>query len=263
MGPYQSELVKVIVTNRKEHMESTGVLFIATGKRYIQAGIRAAKTVHRAMPDLPIHLYANWKENGFRFDETPFPFTSVSEIENPHRRSKVDYLAKTPFEKTLYLDTDTAVVSDIRDIYDLLERFDIALCHAHRRNVPKRLLTWRNQLPEAFPQFNSGVFLYKKNAKVIDFLNQWSAAFHTEHFMQDQVTLRELLWLSDIRIATLPPEYNVRYIKYHFLWGKNEAKTKIFHLRKYHDGEFWYVTKPLKRLIKQIIAPKREPGNKK
>jgi len=239
-------------------MESKGVLFVATGKRYIQASIRAAKTVRQVMPDLPIHLYANWKENGYRFDETPFPFTSVGEIENPHRRSKVDYLAKTPFSRTLYLDTDTAVVADIRSIFDILDRFDIALCHAHRRNDPKRLLTWRIQLSEAFPQYNSGVFLYKKNEKVVDFLNQWSQAFHAEHFSQDQMTLRELLWQSDLRIATLPPEYNVRYIKYSILWGKNEAKTKIFHLRKYHDGEFWFITKPLKKLIKQIISPKRD-----
>ena len=125
------------------------------------------------------------------------------------------------------------------------------MCHAHRRNTKIRLRPWKTVLPAAFPQFNSGVLVYKKTPGVIRFLENWALAYQEAGFPQDQLTLRELLWLSDLRIATLPPEYNVRFMKYHYLWSRDEAKTKIFHLRKFHEGAFGF----LERRLKQFLRP--------
>ena len=213
-----------------------GVLFVATGRRYIDAGVRAAATVREHSPTLSVHLFADWKSQGYAFDEDPGPFTSVGDIDEPHRRSKVDYLPQTPFDRTLYLDTDTAVRADISDMFRVLERFDVALTHEHRRLSPVRSKTWRTDIPRAFPQFNGGVILYGSSPPVKAFLDDWRTSFHEAGFPQDQITLRELLWLSDLRIATMPPEYNVRYIKYHYLWTKYEAESQILHLRMYHEG---------------------------
>ena len=200
-----------------------------------------------------MHLFADWQNHGFAFDQTPFPFTTVEKISDPHRRSKLDYLAQTPFEQTLYLDTDTSLNADIQGMFQILKRFDIALGHAHRRNTPDRLANWRIELPHAFPQFNSGVFLYRKTPAVLEFLQTWNRHFKEAGFLQDQMTLRELLWLSDLRIATLPPEYNVRYIKYHYLWSKTEAQTKIFHLQRYHLGWFWWIVQPWERRALKLL----------
>jgi len=230
-----------------------GILYIATGKIYIRAAMQSAASVIKHCPGLPTHLFSDWQNHGFAFDRTPFPFTTVEKILDPHRRSKVDYLAKTPFDETLYLDTDTTLNADIREMFQILQRFDIALAQAHRRNAPERLGNWRIELPQAFPQFNSGVFLYGKTPKMLDFLQTWREQFHEAGFLQDQMTLRELLWLSDLRIATLPPEYNVRYVKYHYLWSKTEAKTKIFHLQRYHLGWFRWIVKPWVRRVQKLL----------
>jgi hypothetical protein len=226
---------------------SSGILYVATGELYILAAIRSAKSVLKHCPSLPTHLYADWGNYDFDFGHSPYPFTSVGKIENPHRRSKLDYLSKTPFEQTLYLDTDTSLNEDIRDMFRVLERFDIALTHAHKRNTPERLRTWNLELPQAFPQYNSGVMLYRRTPAVIQFLEEWRDHYYQnlDHIRQDQMTLRELLWLSDLRMTTLPPEYNVRYIKYHILWSKAEATTKIFHLKQYHVGWFTWLFRPL------------------
>lgn len=228
-----------------------GVLYIATGKKYIKAAIRSAQSVQKFCPGLPIHLYADYRNYDFNFDQTLYPFSSVAEIANPHRRSKVDYLSATPFERTLYLDTDTALNADITQIFKILDRFDLALCHAHNRNAAARTQNWHFEIPDAFPQFNSGVFLYRKTPSVINFLDNWSTNFHEAGFLWDQVTLRELLWLSDLRIATLPPEYNVRFMKYHYIWTKREASSKIFHLKRFHERRLSSVT----RLIKKMVMP--------
>jgi len=218
-------------------MDSNGILYIATGEKYIQAAMRSAGSARKYCPDIPIHLFTDAKGFEQHFVKNNDPFSSVGIIENPHHRSKVDYVVHTPFDRTLFLDTDTALNADISPMFKILDRFDIAMTHAHHRS-PSRLQRWRAVLPDSFPEFNTGVILYRKTPAVLQCLGEWG-----HHFIEaaldennDQTTLRELLWLSDLRIATLPPEYNVRFIKYHLLWSKSEAQSKIFHLKAFHMG---------------------------
>jgi lipopolysaccharide biosynthesis glycosyltransferase len=223
---------------QKEIMTMTsGIIYITYGKKYVEAAIYSAKSARRHCPDLNIHLFVdapNYKL--FQFEKETFPFTSVELIENPHRRSKVDCISKTPFDRTLYLDSDTTVAQDIREIFNVLDRFDIAATQAMHRNSKSHREYWNIQLPNAFPQFNSGVLLFRKTAHVTELLENWSAAFSDSKLRHDQPTLRELLWLSDLRLYALPPEYNVRFLKYKFIWNKTEAVPMIYHLKQYHKG---------------------------
>ncbi len=231
-----------------------GVLYIAAGEKYIHAAVNSAKSVRNKCPDLWIHLFADWQNyHHFNFDQNTYPFTSVEKIMNPNRRSKLDYLSNSPFDRTLYLDTDTKANVDIREMFQLLDRFDIALNHAHLRNDQFRTIPWRLDLPQAFPQYNGGVILYRKSPEIIKFLNDWHDSYNIAGFYQDQITLRELLWLSDLRIATLPPEFNVRFLKYHFFWSKTEAQSKIFHLQMFHDGPFWFLKNWIKTIGRGIM----------
>jgi len=110
------------------------------------------------------------------------------------------------------------------------------MVHAMRR-AHKKPKFWQIALPYCFPQLNSGVFLFRKTEAVLEFLNKWREAFHTAGIGKDQVTLRELLWTSDLKVYVLPPEYNVRYQKFIDVWAQckeeNEAVPKILHQRKY------------------------------
>ncbi|EHK02479.1 hypothetical protein HRED_04318, partial [Candidatus Haloredivivus sp. G17] len=55
-------------------------------------------------------------------------------IEEPNEGSdKIQYMDKSPFNKTLLLDTDTLIVDDITELFDLLEQFDIAFAHNPKR----------------------------------------------------------------------------------------------------------------------------------
>ncbi len=243
-------------------MTTLGILFVATGEKYVLAAIRAANTVRAHSAALGIHLFTDEKSFAqFNFSTDLAPFSSVASIDDPHRRSKVDYMGRSPFDYTLYLDTDTAFNADLTSMFTILERFDIALAHEHRRNTPNSLETWRAELPQAFPQFNSGVILYRKSPAVLQFLEEWRAHYKSAGIRHDQTTLRELLWLSNLRIATLPPEYNVRYIKYQFIWSKTEASVKIFHLKRFHRGWFgWIFRHQIRKFgkLKQKLRTKSE-----
>jgi len=206
-----------------------GVNYICTGAMFTKAGVNSARSVRKNSPNLLIDIYTDSPS------EIPEGlFDMVHLIGDPHRRSKVDYMAKTRFDRSLYLDTDTRVVKDISNMFDVIDRFDLAIAHAPARNKKSNLEGWRCPIPDNFPQMNSGVMVYRRTPAVMEMLADWQAAFHTADFNKDQVTLRELLWLSDLRIYILPPEYNVRYAKYIKVWTPNEAEPKILHFASFH-----------------------------
>lgn len=222
-----------------EIKETSGIIYVATGKKYIEMAISSARSVRKFNPGLGIHLFADWKQQGYDLNDSRNPFSSISNIDDPHSRSKVDYFDKAPFDRILYLDTDTRVVADLSPLFSLLDQFDVALAHAHLRT--SRLQEWKIKIPESFPQFNSGVFLYKKTPEVEQLLDTLRKEFYLAQTKDDQLILRELLWAGSLRIATLPPEYNIRFLKYPLLWKKREARPRIYHLHMYQRGVFWFL----------------------
>jgi hypothetical protein len=241
-----------------------GVLYIITTHkdfRYLKAGIESAKSIKYYSPQLSIHIYTDY--DGLNFIEKHIKtrlFDSKGLINTPpHYRSKVDYISKSPFVNTLYLDSDTLICDDISEMYELLNEFDIALAHAHKRNTPQNLRTWRITIPYSFPQYNSGVILYRNTKVIKKFFETWADCFHEAKFIKDQVTLRELLFKSKLRIATLPPEYNIRYQKYIKIWSTGEAKPKILHMSKFHGKNKF--TKYLKGIKKRLSKIKKITAN--
>jgi hypothetical protein len=217
-------------------MNNKGILYITAGTEFTKAALRSARTVREVMPELPIHLFHDGDSSALLNEAASISFFTSAVIENPHRRSKIDYLPLSPFEQTLYLDSDTELAAPIDDVFELLNRFDVALAHAHRRNTKQTEAVWNVEIPQAFPQFNGGVIAYRKTDAVLQFLNDWRDAFHQANIKKDQVTLRELLWSGDLRIATLPPEYNIRYDKYLEVWDEVEAKPRILHYKRFHEN---------------------------
>lgn len=207
-----------------------GIVFVATGVRYVACAEAAARSVYQHMPDIPIALFTDAGRLGIPLSDL---FDPVIQLDAAHRRSKVDCLMNAPFERTLFLDADIRLLEDVRELFDLLDRFDIAMAHAHARNRAATRAAWTLALPDAFPQFNTGVIAVRRTPQTRALLQAWSDSYTSAGFRKDQVTLRELLWQSDLRITTLPPEYNIRYPKYLWLWGRTEARPRICHFNRY------------------------------
>jgi hypothetical protein len=212
-------------------MNANGVIFIATGVDYTRAANAAARSVRLHAPSLLIDLFTD------NPDCAEGIFDELHLIDNPHLRSKVDYIHKTRFSQTLYLDTDIRVDANIDEMFGVLERFDLAIAHAHSRNREATRTIWRKEIPDAFPQMNGGVILYRSTPPVLKLLRAWQRAYHEAGFKKDQVTLRELLWESDLRLHILPPEYNIRYEKYLSIWKDKEAVPRILHFAHFHTGQ--------------------------
>jgi hypothetical protein len=229
-------------------MIQNGFLFVATGEIHVRAANMAARSIRDQIANAEIDLFSDSLE----FVEKD-QFDKVEIVENPHRRSKVDCLAKSRFDRTIYLDSDIRLNDDISEVFDLMDKFDFAIAHAHARNQPRTNSVWRTKVPLSFPQYNGGVIAYKSsNPKVIAFLKEWSESFHEAGFDKDQVTLRELLWESDLLLHTLPPEYNIRKEKYLKVWDKNEALPKVLHFKRFKNEHV-----PFKGLPRNMATEKK------
>jgi lipopolysaccharide biosynthesis glycosyltransferase len=196
---------------------SRGVYYIATGAEHYKYAERSRDSVKKY--GIPVAICTN-QDTDDGWD------TVIQRNETP--KIKVDYITETPFDETLYLDADTLVLDDVTDIFQLFDRFDILLTHAHQRNRAPQRQGWRTTFPYCFPQFNGGVMGYNQYAKEV--LAYWADDYYEAGYSKDQVTLRELIWESNLRVYVLPPEYNInRKHIYEEMKNSTMAKPKIYH----------------------------------
>jgi hypothetical protein len=191
-----------------------GVLYVVVGSRdiYANAAIRSATSLRRVMPDLAIAIASDRTIDG--------PFDQHILIEETEGfRAKIVGMQQTPFEQTVFLDADTFVLADFDDVFELLDRYDMALAHE-----PSRISTVLGEVPVAYPEFNSGVIAYRSTPLVQSALADWLHEYgeiRPRPKTQDQPSLRRVLYRStQLRIATLTSEYNRRIDTAGFLHGQ-------------------------------------------
>ena len=180
-----------------------GFVYVATGDGYLREAVASAITLRRAMPNASIALVTD----AALAEQDPFDLvlrrTDV-------RHAPIDKLlaAEAPFERVVYLDTDTVVSGDLSPLFDVLERFDVAA-------LPETKRGWDYRLPEvspAFAELNTGVIAFRRTPEVAALFAEWRR-LHDElrdeaGLASDQPSFRLALWRSTLRIAPLPSEYH-------------------------------------------------------
>lgn len=198
-----------------------GFLYAATGPRFLAEASSSARRVRELMPDMPLAIASDAKPDGDLF-------AHWIQVENPQGTfaDKIAPLGQTPFEETVFLDTDTYLCQPVPELFELLARCDIAMAHAPMRT------TGRVPVPAAFSEFNTGVIAYRANENTLKLFSKW-LTYHAEQVFRtgdpcDQPALRRAIWESDARLAVLPPEYNFRFVLPAFA---GRGTVKILHGR--------------------------------
>lgn len=234
-----------------QHAER-GIIYIASGAPYVRDAERSARSAKKQHPDLPIALFSDVPSQDPAFD-------LWFKIEDPHRRSKLDCLPRSPFRDTLYLDADTRVVGSIAEPFGLLDRCDLAGCHVENRH-PRSSATARLTGPHVDPAFtglNGGVLYYRMSDRMRLFLEKWSAGYKAENAKFDQPILRRLMWdMPEITVIALPPEYNLRTMRSILFRSANESQARLLHLPWYKSAD----STPY-RLWRTIRTLRCYPGN--
>ena len=194
---------------------SMGVLYVATGSRYIEEASTSARSLRNVAPAIRIHLYSDQEPSSGIFDQVD---RMLDFRYNCH--DKVPPLLHSPFEKTVFLDTDTYICGSLHELECLLDRYDLLICHTAFRD-PNPI----EGIPSAFTEFNTGMIAFRKNERTSRFLRRWLELYDEMGHRADQPSFRRALWEDDqLRFYTLTPEYNFRTIFPGFIGGGSEVK---------------------------------------
>lgn len=193
-----------------------GVLYIAFKKNPKAGRIRevthSAKSVKRIHPNLHTTLFTNIDINKYVYS----CFDNIIKISIDSERVKQKYLINSPYQNTLYLDSDTEVVGPI-NIFRLMDRFDIAAVQDHARVIKERNKIWDQYaaVPDGFPEYAGGVILFRKSPTIEKFFSIWRKNYNIwvqkSGKINDQPSFRVSMWeCQDLKVHTLPQEFNIR-----------------------------------------------------
>ena len=200
-----------------------GILYVATGDDFVEEAEYSARSAKDVMPDIPITLITDQIVDVDVFD-------TVLEFDNPRHDGgdRVTQMLQTPYNRTLFIDTDIYFAESVYELFDLLDNFDIGV--ATNGQFFEALEHHGDTIPEAFPEFNGGVLVYEDNPNVRDFQQDWEATFFTDaddEITYNQPSLRKTLYESDVRYTVLPRRYNCIFRRP----GQVHNKVKLFHGR--------------------------------
>ena len=94
-----------------------GFLYIAFGESFTKEALMSIKSLKRYNNE-PVALYTDQEQNK-DFEGLVDIYAKINPM---HIRAKVDFVNQTPFSKTVYLDSDTLIVRNISDMFDVLNR---------------------------------------------------------------------------------------------------------------------------------------------
>jgi len=203
-----------------------GVLYAATGRKFVAEAELSAASVKAIMPELPIALVSDCGSTSRDFDtHVEIKDAAYSFID------KILAMKATPFDRTLYLDTDTFMLGQVHSLFDLLDRFDLAAAFE-----PARFLYAIIGVPNSFPELNTGVILYKSCPLIFEAIDEWHRLYKEEieamrlvdkKAWHDQLAFTRMVFGSKLAFFVLPPEYNARILLPQQLSGE----VKIVHSR--------------------------------
>jgi hypothetical protein len=189
-------------------------MYSSSGESNVAAALVSARSSLRHNP-VPHVLFAAPppREAGAEAGLSIEPFEPS---DNPYL-DKIANMRRSPFERTIFLDSDTYVTREIVHVFELLDHYDMAAALA-----PGYRGLDDPEVPAAFCEFNTGVLAWRAGERTAAFMEHWQetyAAWQREppfdragesRGKADQPAFRRCAWEHGMRIVVLPPEYNYR-----------------------------------------------------
>jgi len=214
-------------------MSTRGVIYSAVNSnRHAVEARKSAASVRKIHPDIPIAIHTDKFRIVPEFDiEIPCDVKLTNKY-HPHR-AKIEAMKHSPFDETIYLDTDTELRKPVDHVFELFPDYDLALSMAVGKSVnhPDSRLDYLSE-------YNTGVMFWKKTRRMDDFFDQW-LHHYDKNFpaaFNDQFSFTEVVHHNaHVRIALLTVHYNQRHPHTFpsFTEAKMDARALVIHNRNF------------------------------
>lgn len=195
-----------------------GILYVATGRKCCVEAIENAKRTRLLQSLTSISISIKTDQIVSANDSNVFD--NIISFPSPAfgYRDKISGLIDLPYEQTLFLDSDACVISEVVNLFSLLNVVDLAAAYAPVRHPPG----WTDStVPHLFPELNTGVLLVRRSQNWSQMVENWLALYdslvesHSQFW--DQASFRSVLWSAisnhHLRFLHLPSETNLRTTK--------------------------------------------------
>lgn len=196
-----------------------GVLYIASGEKYISEAKKSEESVKKQMPDIKSALVTDDDVDDDSFDH-------IIDLPKSYPHSGISTITPglSPFDRTLFLDTDTFITTPVYELFEILESHEIAFTLSPGRlSVPG--------LPEPWIEFNTGVIAYNQSSTTEQFFEKWQKEYekmlNQSEIERNQPSFTRAIHDYDPDYFVLPREYNCRVPRYGYL----AHDAKIIHGR--------------------------------
>lgn len=192
-----------------DNSSNNGFLYSAFGEKYVKEALISAKSLKAVDSTADVTIVSDQQVNHVEFDRKVEHKLQSNEPWKSGLVGKIDALMESPYEKTVFLDSDTYIVSPINELFKLLDYFDLCLAMAPADISPVEIDGIKL---EGLNCYNTGLIAYRKNKKVIRFLENWRNDY-LENFDQyngHQASFMKVFALSDIQVHVLQQHYNTR-----------------------------------------------------
>ena len=208
-----------------------GYVYCAVGPRYYEECTESILSLKKIDKKHNICVFTD----NIKYFNNKFPGIVIKSLKpNYNYSDKIFSILNSPFYYSLFLDTDTVICNKVFQIFDLLAYYDCAIAvetgrSEHWKNIPLG--------KSVFTEFNTGVFLYKKNKKINLFLKKWLNSYikRIKIDFHDQTSFAiELIKSTNLRHTILPTNFNFRSPTFQtidqdliILHGRHRNNTKI------------------------------------
>ncbi len=196
-----------------------GVLYVAVNNGIQTHLVKSVESLRRHNPGLRVAVVSDQDDLGVRVDDyIPVSsflddpgFENVPKYPDFGYYAKVKYFYRSPYDETIFLDHDTYILDDIRELFTALENGYFHIMAAH--DVGRPYSSVMNYIPFCLPTFNTGVVVYKKCPEVAAIMQNWWAALkQMRDPWGDQPTfLSSIYEQRRVRFAVLSRAYNYRF----------------------------------------------------
>lgn len=142
---------------------------VTGGRSYLGELLSSVNSLRKHEPDLPILVFTDFAiPRRYELECEPLELA-----DNAHKH-KVASLRRSPFEETLFLDTDTTIRGSLKPLFDELKDRDFCAANAHLADYEVRPPVLISMVMEG--EYNTGVLLFRKSEATCRFLERWETA---------------------------------------------------------------------------------------